>query len=258
VKIALFTIMVISFSIYVNSKDPFLEEYIKENKLNATVVVEELKSGQRIVFNSTRAKVQYLPASTFKIVNTLIALQEKIIKDEKEIIKWDGTDKGLAVWNKDQNLETAFPISCVWFFQELAKRVKDEKYHKYLKMMHYGNMKTGRAVDSFWLEGDLRISAIEQVEIVKKIYQNKHEFDKANYKILRQIMVVKKTNDYTIYAKTGWTTRVEPQIGWYVGYVETKNNVWFFACNLNIDRPDMAKYREQIIDQALKELGIIR
>ena len=122
------------------------------------------------IYNKERSENKYLPASTFKIVNTLIALQEKIVKDENEIIKWNGKDYGMAVWNKDQNMKTAFATSCVWFYQELSKKIGNDIYLKYLKNINYGNEKTGPIVESFWLEGDLRITAVEQIELLRKIY----------------------------------------------------------------------------------------
>src|SRR4030042_4802827 len=95
---------------------PFLENYIKQNNIKGTFVIESLKSGERHVYNEKRSKEQYLPASTFKIINTLIALQEGAVKNENEYIKWDGTDKGFPQWNKDHNLLSAFPDSwcCVY------------------------------------------------------------------------------------------------------------------------------------------------
>ncbi len=240
------------------SKNIFLKSYMKHNRLNATVVIEDLKGKKRYIYNKKRANDRFYPASTFKVVNTLIALQEHVIKDEKEVIKWDGTDKGVASWNKDQCLETALPDSCIWFYQALARHISNDIYVKYLELMHYGNMKTGSNIESFWIDGDLKISAIEQIKILKNIYTKKYPFDKKNYEILKNLMVVEKNDNYTLYAKTGWGANTKPAIGSYIGFVETKNKVWFFSCNLNINKHSQGKYRKQIIDQAFRELKIFK
>lgn len=202
-------------------------------------------------------KKRFLPASTFKIPNTLIALEEGVIQNEKDIIEWDGEDKGWSQWNKDQSLETAFPLSCIWFYQELASRVGDKKYRSYLERMDYGNRKTGQDVKSFWLDGDLKISVFEQVQFLKKLYRGKLPYEKQYLELLKTMMVVDETEQYVIRAKTGWATRIKPQHGWYVGYVETSGQVWFFATNLQINKKGDAQYRKKITMEALKLKGII-
>ena len=98
--------------------------------------------------------------------------------------------------------------------------------------MNYGNSKTGEHVDSFWLDGDLRISAIEQIDVLKNIYREKYTFDSKNYKILKTLMIVDKNESYIVRAKTGVVGSMSPNIGWYVGYIETNDDVIFFACNI--------------------------
>jgi len=154
-------------------------------------------------------------------------------------------------------MKSAFSASCVWFYQELARRIGNDKYKTYLKEMNYGNMKTGSAVDSFWLDGDLRISAIEQLEVMKKIYGEKYPFDKRCYSILKNIMVVDTKADYVVRAKTGTVARMTPNTGWYVGYVETADDVWFFAANIDMNGPEQSKLRKDFVYTALVELGII-
>jgi len=240
-----------------NISDSFLKNYMEENNINGTVVIESLNAHKIHIYNDKRSKERFLPASTFKIINTLIALQEKAVKDENEVIKWDGQDKGMADWNKDQNMKSEFPISCVWFYQELAKKIENEKFKSYLKKMNYGNSKTGEHVDSFWLDGDLRISAIEQIDVLKNIYREKYTFDSKNYKILKTLMIVDKNESYIVRAKTGVVGSMSPNIGWYVGYIETNDDVIFFACNIDLMKPEQTKMRKEIIYTALRELKII-
>ena len=124
-------------------EDSELANLFKERNLRGTIVIQSFDGAKTYICNDERANTRFVPASTFKIPNTLIALEEGAVSDEKEIIKWDGDDKGLPVWNKDQSIETAFPSSCIWFYQELAKRVGKDKYRSYLGKTKYGNEQAG-------------------------------------------------------------------------------------------------------------------
>ncbi len=246
-------ILLISFMFNIalaNDKD--IENIFKKTKINGTIVLSSLKDNKEYISNNSRAIKRYIPASTFKIPNTLIALEEMVIKDQYEIIKWDGIKRFYEPWNKDQTLQSAISISCVWCYQKLAKKIGNDKYLYYLKKLHYGNEKTGSDVSTFWLEGDIKISAIEQIEFLKKLYENNLPFKQKYMDITKEILTVEKTDKYIIKAKSGWSGK----IGWYVGYVETKNNIWFFALNADIKKEEL-KYRKQIVMESLKIKGII-
>lgn len=240
------------------SSKSMTQNYIDEKNINATIVVSSLNYEEEFIINKERAEQRFLPASTFKIPNTLIALQEGVIENENEIIKWDGKDKGLLEWNKDQSLQTAFPSSCVWFYQELAKKIGIDKYSEYLNKMNYGNKKVGTGVDNFWLEGDIRISAKEQINFLKKIYKEEYSFNDNYYEIIKNLMIEEKNDEYILRGKTGWAQRVNPQIGWYVGYIETPKDIWFFACNLDIKQDSDTGYRKDLVLMYLRDLEIIK
>lgn len=237
--------------------DADLAKMFQDRKVEGTIIISSLDGKINYVHNSRRSETRFIPASTFKIPNTLIALEEGAVKNEKEVIKWDGKDKGFDAWNKDQTLETAFPVSCVWFYQELAKRVGNQKYLAHLKDLAYGNEKTGPDVTTFWLEGDLKISAREQINFLKKLYAESLPYSKDNIKLLKKIMIVEENPEFTIRAKTGWAMRTYPQQGWYAGYLETKGQIWFFATNLEIKKKGDVAFRKEITMDALKAKGIL-
>lgn len=211
------------------------------------------------ICNPDRAEKRFLPASTFKILNSLISLETKVIKNENEIIKWDGKKRFYEMWNKDQNMRSALKYSCVWFYQELARRVGFENYHKYLDIVNYGNKKTGNKIDTFWLEGDLAISPVEQIIFLRNLINEKLPFEKKNMKIVKNILMVDSTANYKMYAKTGWTARVnEPdQIGWYVGFVERGKETWIFALNIGFTKDEDASQRIDITKKILSNKRII-
>lgn len=230
-----------------------LKNIFDKTNLNGTIVISSLNSNEKYIYNNPRAIKRYIPASTFKIPNTLIALEENVIKNEYEIIKWDGKVRLYDSWNKDQNLQSAISVSCIWCYQKFAKEIGNDKYLTYLDKIDYGNHRTGSDVTTFWLEGDIKISAIEQIFFLKKLYKNELPFKQKYIDITKKILTVEQTKDYTIRAKTGFSGK----IGWYVGYVETKNNVWFFALNADIKKDEL-KYRKQIVMEALKIKSIIK
>jgi beta-lactamase class D len=257
-----FKAIVIVFAMYLNintanAEDSDLAKLFSDRKVKGTIIISSLDGKTEYLHNKERAEKRYLPASTFKIPNTLIALDEGVIADEKELIKWDGKDKGRDAWNKDQSLETAFPVSCVWFYQELAKRIGNSKYLSHLDRINYGNKMTGPEITTFWLNGDIKISAREQIVFLKRLYNDELPYKKNHLQLLKKIMIVDKTPKYIIRAKTGWAMRINHQHGWYVGYVETNGQVWFFATNIEIKNNSDAAYRKEITLEALKVKGII-
>ena len=257
-----FKTVLIPISVFFNvgmakAEESNLAKLFSERNLKGTIIISSLDGKTEYLYNKARAEKQFLPASTFKIPNTLIALDERAVLNEKEIIKWDGKDKGWGPWNMDQSLESAFPKSCVWFYPELAKRIGNINYLSHLDRLNYGNKKTGPEVTTFWLNGDLEISAREQIDFLKTLYKEELSYKKSYIQLLKKLMIVDKNPQYTISAKTGWAMRINNQHGWYVGYVETDKKVWFFAINLDIVKKHDAIYRKEITMEALTIKGII-
>jgi beta-lactamase class D len=240
------------------AEDQVLAALFLQQRVNGTIVISSLHSGKNFIHNDPRSKQRFSTASTFKIINTLIALEENVISDKGKILKWNGQIYDFPDWNKDQTLESAFKVSCVWCFQELARRIGAEKYRDYLRKTAYGELREPFNETTFWLDGDLQISAIEQVNFLKKVYLRSLPFSTHSYETLQQLMLIEKTPSYTMWAKTGWATRVKPQVGWYVGYIETPADVWFFATNIEVrDKQDLP-LRQQLTRGALQEKGVIK
>ncbi len=256
-KALLLLATILFFATPVQAEDAALKELFQSRKVKGTIVISSLDGTSEYLSNKARSEKRFLPASTFKIPNTLIALDEGAVANAQEIFKWDGKDTGWPAWNKDQSIESAFPVSCVWLYQELAQRVGNSTYLSHLDTLQYGNRITGPDVMTFWLEGDLRISAQEQIAFLKKLYNEQLPYSKEHLDVLKKIMIVDETPQYTIRAKTGWTTQGKQQIGWYVGYVKTKTQVWFFATNIDIKEKSDLAYRKEITQEALQIKGMM-
>lgn len=248
IKIALMLI----FSINLFASDLEIEKIFKNKEVEGTIIIESLNTKKVYIHNDKRANMPLSPASTFKIPHTLIALNEGIV-NANSIIFWDKTDKGMEPWNKNQTLESAFKLSCVWCYKEFASKIGVEKYKNYLKELDYGNRIVGNDVSDFWLDGSLKITTFEQIKFLKRLYKNDLPFKQKDIDTLKNIMIDEKNENYTLRAKTGW----EGRYGWYVGYVETKNDVWFFAMNIDTKSKDDLPKRKAITLETLKLKGII-
>ena len=234
-----------------------LEKYFQG--FTGAFVLYDLNSSRYIRHNPERCSERFLPASTFKIMNSLIGLETGIIPDENYVIKWDGTKYDIPSWNQDHTLKTAIQNSAVWYYQELARRVGEKKMQEYVDAAHYGNQNISGKIDTFWLEGSLRISAEEQVEFLKRLYKGELPFSQRSMNIVKEILVLEKTETYQLSGKTGSGQRITPHESWFVGYLETQGNVYIFAANIeSLGSDGNGDTAKEIVRNILKDLGLRR
>lgn len=187
------------------------------------------------IFNQEKSQKQVPPCSSFKIVNSLIGLETKVVEDENTTFKWDGTKYPIESWNKDHTLETAISNSVVWYYQKLASQVGEEKMQDYLNKINYGNRDISGGITKFWLQSSLKISPREQVDILRKFYDYQLPFSKRNIDIVKKIIVLSEDNGAKLSGKTGSGSKPDSDKyinGWFVGYVEKDMDVYIFATNI--------------------------
>ena len=239
------------------AEDNALQSLFDKNHLGGTILIESLDGKESYVFNEKRAQTPLLPASTFKIPNTLIALDKGIVTAQSSII-WDKVERSFPAWNQDQTLQSAFRNSCVWCYQLFARQVGLDAYKSYLKTLHYGNETPGSDLENFWLDGDLRITAYQQIDFLKRLYSKNLPFKDEHLELLKTMMLDEQTAKSRIYAKTGWATPKDLEHhGWYVGYIESPKGVYLFATNLVIPSSDVLPWRKKVTLEALKSKGIL-
>jgi len=239
-------------------RDDF-KKYYEQYNVSGTFVLYDEKNDKYIYYNQDQAKKHYTPASTFKICNSLIGLETGVIRDENYVIPWDSVNRSISNWNSDHDLKTAFKNSTVWYYQELARRVGGKHMKHWLDTARYGNADTSGGIDKFWLQGGLRITPEQQIDFLKKLHDNTLPFSQRSMDIVKSIMIAKDTSGYIIRAKTGWGNENNINIGWYVGYVEAKDNVYYFANCIQTgdnDNKDFIKARLDIVFKILDELKI--
>lgn len=236
-------------------RDDLQSSFAERGVVGGIVVIAP--SGEVLVSDKTFVNSGYLPASTFKLLHALIALDTGVVENATDVIVWDGVDRGYAPWNQDQTLETAIRNSTIWVFQRFARAIGKDRMQRYLETVDYGNHNPGGQIDSFWLDGDLRITPMEQVAFVKRFQRNDLPFDKEHIYLVKRCILMEETSDWTMYAKTGWAQRVTPQVGWLTGWVESSRGVWFFATCLEIEENAQAALRFEITREILKKVGAI-
>jgi beta-lactamase class D len=213
-----------------------------------------------IASDTTRSGEDKLPASTFKIPNSLIALETGVVADpDKDVFKWDGVTREIAAWNKDHTLRSAIAASAVPVYQEIARRIGPERMQTYLNQFDYGNRNIGGGIDQFWLTGDLRIDPMQQIDFVDRLRRGVLPVSKRSQDLVRDILPVTKVGDSVIRAKTGLLGAEigKPSLGWIVGWAEKGAAQTVFAMNMDCREPAHIAARMSVTQQCLTDIGAI-
>ena len=237
---------------------PEWQRYFDDKGVRGTFVLFESATNRYSVLDEARARERFIPASTFKIPNALIGLEVGSIKDEKEVFRWDGKPKTRKEWERDQTLDSGMHGSVVWMFQEVARRTGKTRMKDWLERFDYGNKDISGGIDYFWLQGALRISAVEQVDFLRKLEEGRWPVSQRSRQLVRDAIVFESTRDYVIRAKTGTSGYTRDAVGWWVGWVEKKGRpVAYFAMNYTPNTKTAYEDRFAISTAILREAGVI-
>ena len=209
-------------------------------KYDGSAVILNLNTSKKTVFGN-RADERSSPCSTFKILNSMIALDSKVVKDEDEVIKWDGVKREYEVWNRDHSMRSAIAVSTVWFYQELARRTGEQRMREYVSRAKYGSADTSHTLTDFWLGGgSLKISLNEQVDFLERLMRNDLEFPQHVTDMVKDIITLEKSNTYLLGGKTGSCG----EIGWFVGFLQNYDKTIVFAFNIKGDGANGAEAKK--------------
>jgi len=234
---------------------PDWSDFFSAANARGTIIVVDARANDEVTFvhDAARAGRRYPPASTFKIPHSLFALDAGILRDEFQVIPWDGVTRPIDAWNRDQDLRSAMRNSTVWVYERFAQQLGDKRETAYLRKIGYGNALASGG-KPFWVEGDLAISANEQISFLRRLYRNELPFRIEHQRLVKDVMINEAGPDWILRAKTGWSGK----IGWWVGWVEWPTGPVFFA--LNIDTPnrlgDVAK-RQEITRNILRSINAL-
>jgi beta-lactamase class D len=240
-------------------EDPSLAKYFTENKVDGCFAMFDNGTGVFTVYNMDRYRDSaYLPASTFKIVNSLIGVETGIVKDSTAVIPWDGIVRKIPEWNQDLNMQQAFRYSCVPWYQELARRIGKDTMQHWLDTLGYASLHGKPLItnnlDTFWLDNSVKVTGDEQLGLVKKLYFNQLPFQARSQRIVVNMMRQEENANYKLSYKTGWGfTEKGHALGWVIGFIEENNHPYFFE--LQLESPDhdfnMAPVRIRILKDIL-------
>ncbi|RYE22656.1 MAG: class D beta-lactamase [Sphingobacteriales bacterium] len=251
------------------------QPYFDAHEVEGSFLLLDATANQYTVYNLARCRQGFLPASTFKIPNTLIGLETGVLRDTSDLCRWDGLPRGRAEWNQDMTMRKAFELSNVGYFQELARRIGPDYMQHYLDTADYGNKSIGGGIDQFWLNDSLQISADEQLGFVKRLYFAELPFAERTQRIVKSMMLREDTLGNKLYYKTGWAQLPDKDVLWVVGFVEKiermkehENSMnkagerlypYFFAMNFEVPAKDNTKpwgeVRISILKQILTNYG---
>ena len=225
--------------------------------LEGTFVLYDREQNLLIGYNQARATTRYQPASTFKILNALIAFETGVVKDTREILPYGGGPQPVKAWEKDMTIAEGMAVSNVPLFQGIARRIGLARMQKYVSKADYGNAEIGAVVDNFWLKGPLAVSALEQIRFIDELNRDQLPFSARSMELLREIMPREEGRQPSlIFYKTGQTGNTQPGIGWVVGWVRMHGRDYPFALNLDIRKTEDAELRLVVLHLALQTLGM--
>ncbi|WP_106498327.1 BlaR1 family beta-lactam sensor/signal transducer [Lentibacillus sp. Marseille-P4043] len=227
------------------------------NEYEGSFVLYDLQEKQYNIYNKDKSTLRVSPNSTYKIYSALFALESDIITRNDNSLKWNGNSYPYQSWNQNQNLFTAMENSVTWYFQQLDKKVQMKNIESYLDKIQYGNQNLSGGIEDYWLESSLKISPIEQVQTLKDFYTNQFGFNGKNIQFVKDAIKLETKDSATLYGKTGTGTVNGKNVnGWFIGYVETENNTYFFATNIENNHHTSGSKAAEITKSILHNKGI--
>ena len=261
-RILLFSILILLISCTPNNvkTDTEIGKFFSEAGVDGCFAIMNNANGEFTIHNLKRYRDSaFLPASTFKIVNSLVGLQTGRITNDSMIIKWNGEKTNRPECERDLTMAEAFKISCLNYYQEVARRIGKDTMRKWLDSLSYGNKKIS-TIDSFWIDNSLKVKPDEQLGLVKRLYFNQLPFYKLNQEIVKSAMLFEDSLNYSLSYKTGWGFKENGNhLAWIVGWIQENKHPYFFVLNFETAQKDadIRKIRMDLLKRTLKHLGFM-
>ena len=253
---ALLTLLLAS-PVWAWQEQPKIAELFQAAGVRGTFVLLDVQDGNLRGHDQARAETRFIPASTFKLANSLIGLEVGAVKDVEQLLPYGGKPQPYKAWERDMGLREAIKVSNVPVYQELARRIGLPQMSAKVRQLDYGNAEIGSQVDNFWLVGPLQISAVEQTRFLARLAQGQLPLAATAQAQVREIARLEQGAGWTLYGKTGWADSYEPDIGWWVGWLEQDGKLYSFALNIDMPQPDTTGQRIALGKASLRALGLL-
>ena len=226
-------------------------------KYEGSFVLYDLRNDVWSIHDIEHATLRVAPDSTYKIYDALFGLEEGVITPEDSFIAWNGKNYPFETWNSDQTLQSAMTSSVNWYFQAIDEQLASTNIRNYIQQIGYGNENVSGRLSTYWLESSLKISPVEQVKLLTKLQNNSLGFSSENINAVKDAICLSSSDAGTFYGKTG-TGRVDGQDvnGWFIGYIETADNTYFFATNIGADSDATGGNATEITMSILSDMNI--
>ena len=226
-------------------------------KYEGSFVLYDLGNDVWSIHDIKHATLRVAPDSTYKIYDALFGLEEGVITPQDSFIAWNGENYPFEAWNADQTLQSAMASSVNWYFQSVDEQLGTTSVYDYIKEIGYGNKNMSGDFSTYWMESSLKISPIEQVELLTQLQNNNFGFAPENIIAVKDSICLSSSDAGTFYGKTG-TGRVDGQDvnGWFIGYIETADNTYFFATNIGADSDATGGNATEITMSILSDMNI--
>jgi beta-lactamase class D len=239
-------------------ENPRVGDLFRSAEVKGTFVLYDVTAQTYIGHDKARAEKRFVPASTFKIPNSLIGLSVGAVKSVDEVLPYKGDPQPFVkAWAKDMGLREAIALSNVPIYQELARRIGLDRMRENVARMEYGNTEIGTTIDNFWLTGPLKISAIEQTQFLATLAQGALPFPPDCQKDVREIILLDQGANWKLYGKTGWENAPNQGVGWWVGWVQKDDRIYAFALNMDMQTSSDASKRVELGKASLQALGLL-
>ena len=232
--------------------------------LNGAAVLYDADASRYLIYNKELANTRRSPCSTFKIISSMIAMENGILKPEDSTRAWSGEIFWNESWNQDIAFAEAFRASCVWYFREVADEIGKDLMQAELDRLMYGNCdisdwegrlntnNNNRALTGFWIESSLTISPKEQTEVMERIFGERSIYQEQTRNELKKVMLVEQSQtDAFIYGKTGMGMEEGVVVdAWFSGFADKAGRQIYFCVYLG--RTDGA----DVSSTAAKEIAV--
>lgn len=236
---------------YLDLKDAF------DGQTGSFVLYDD-KNDTWMIYNKEEAVTRLTPVSTYKIYDALLGLEAGIISPQSSLIAWDGQRYEYDLWNADQTLHSAMENSVTWYFQAIDRQAGFAAVKNYIREIGYGSQTAAGDLSSYWTDSTLTISPVEQVEMLKKFYYNRFGFSPENINAVKDSIYLYTKGDSSVYGKTGTGKEKEKNtLGWFVGYIEQDERVYFFATSLQNEEPACGPAAADLTLAILSELNLL-
>ncbi len=230
--------------------------------LNGSILIFDESTNQFHSNDFEWSNTGQLPASTFKIPNSIIALETGVVDSDTSILKWDGEPRRFESWEEDMTLREAFLRSCLPCYREIARTVGLERMKEMTSKLEYGNLKFDSTnLDLFWVQGESTITPFEQIDFLRRIANSDLAISNRTDEFIKKIMILEENDSFTLRAKTGWSIVDDHDNGWFVGYLTIQDSNYFFATNVEpgegFDMDDFSRIRKEVTMAAFKALEVI-